>query len=96
MENEKIPCCAADALWRIKKINVNGVMTGISRLDESIAAVRAMNLSDEKAIRTALLEKVRAANYFPPAVEDAYAKALMEEYRKDSGKGCSCGCGGKY
>lgn len=95
MDNDKQPCCAADALWRIRKINVRGVMTGINRLDESIAAVRAMNLGHDDAIKTALLEKVRAGNYIPPAVEGAYAEALLEEYRKASQDRCGCGCGGR-
>jgi len=30
------PCCAADALRRIRQINVNGIPTGITMLDESI------------------------------------------------------------
>ena len=95
MNNDTQPCCAADALWRIRKIRVNGVMTGINGLDESIAAVRALNLPGEQAIRAALLEKVRAGNFIPPAVEDAYAAALMEEYQKAPGTRCGCGCGGK-
>ncbi len=94
MNNDKQPCCAADALWRIRKIPVNGIMTGINGLEESIAAVRSMNPGNEEAIRAALLEKVRANNYIPAAVEEAYAAALMEEYRKGSGNPCGCGCGG--
>lgn len=94
MNQDRQPCCAADALWRIRKIEVNGVMTGITCLDESIEAVRAMNLAGESAIRDALLEKVRAANYIPAAAADAYAAALMEEYRKPAGNRCGCGCGG--
>jgi hypothetical protein len=94
MNNDRQPCCAADALWRIRKIAVNGTPTGINRLDESIAAVRAMGLSGDDAIRTALLETVRASNYIPPAVEGAYADALLEEYRNNSGRRPGCGCGG--
>jgi hypothetical protein len=94
MDNDKQPCCAADALWRVKKIDVRGVMTGINRLDECIAAVRAMDLPNEGAIKAALLEKVRAGNYIPPAAEDAYAEALLQEYRKASQSRCGCGCGG--
>ena len=94
MDNDRQPCCAADALWRIRKITVNGIPTGINRLDESIAAVKAMNLTSESAIRSALLEKVRAGNYIPPAVEDAYAAALVKEYHKAPDKPCGCGCGG--
>ncbi len=95
MNNDRQPCCAADALWRIRKIAVNGVMTGFTGLDESIAAVRAMNLNDETAIRGALVAAVRAGNYIPPGAEGAYAEALMEEYRNAPEKGCGCGCGGK-
>lgn len=94
MNPEKQPCCAADALWRIRKITVNGAPTGINRLDESIAAVRAMDPVSDDAVRAALLEKVRASNYIPPAVEGAYADALLEEYRKASDRRCGCGCNG--
>lgn len=92
--NDRQPCCAADALWRIRQIKVNGVTTGINGLDESIAAVRAMDLKSEQAIRAALLEKVQAVNFIPRPVEEAYAAALMEEYRRASDKPCGCGCGG--
>jgi hypothetical protein len=94
MDREQIPCCAADALWQVRKVKINGVPTGINRLDESIAAVRAMDLGSDEAIRTALLEKVRASNYIPPAVKGAYADALLEEYRNAAGRRCGCGCKG--
>jgi hypothetical protein len=87
MENhDRVPCCAADALRRIRKIPVNGIPTGINRLDESIAAVQESGLADESAIRAAPLEHVRAGNHIPPAMEGAYAAALLEEYRRTSGK----------
>jgi len=79
---DKIPCCAADALRRIRKIPVNGIMTGITMLDESIAAVKEQNPGSDMAIRETLLKKIRIYNYIPPGVEEAYAVALMEEYKK--------------
>jgi hypothetical protein len=82
MNNDTIPCCAADALWRIRQVKINGIMTGINRLDECIAAVREENLTREDAIRAALVTKVGASNYIPPGLADAYGIALMEEYRK--------------
>nr|WP_321351475.1 hypothetical protein [uncultured Methanoregula sp.] len=82
MPNDKIPCCAADALFRIRKLNVNGVMTGITGLDESIAAVAGENIPDDAAIRAALLKRIQACNYIPPATGDAYASALLEEYTR--------------
>lgn len=95
MDREKIPCCSADALWRVRKVKINGIMTGINRLDESIAAVREKSPAGEGAIRAALMEMVRTSNYIPPGAEVAYGDALMEEYRKAPDKRCGCnGCGG--
>ena len=82
MKNDDIPCCAADALRRIRQININGIMTGITMLDESIAAVKEQNSESDAAIREALLKKIRIYNYVPRGVEEAYAQAMMEEYRK--------------
>ncbi len=39
MGNDHIPCCAADALRRIKQLNINGIPTGLCMLDECIAEV---------------------------------------------------------
>ena len=82
MRNNDIPCCAADALRRIRQVKINGIMTGITMLDESIAAVREEGLASETAIRDALMKRVKVYNYIPPAVEEKYTEALMEEYRK--------------
>lgn len=76
------PCCAADALRRIRQVKINGIMTGITMLDESIAAVRAQGLGTDTAIREALMKRVKVYNYVPPAVENHYAESLIEEYRK--------------
>lgn len=82
MDKEYVPCCAADALRRIRQIPVNGIMTGITMLDESIAAIRQQNLASDSEIRTALMKKIKVYNYVPPSVEEAYAMAIMDEYRK--------------
>ncbi len=82
MKNDTIPCCAADALRRIRQINITGIMTGITMLDESIAAVQEQNPGNDAGIREALLKKIRIYNYVPRGVEEAYARAMMEEYRK--------------
>jgi hypothetical protein len=81
MSNDK-PCCAAEALRRIRQIPINGIMTGITMLDESIADVREQNPGNDAAIREALMKKIKIYNYVPRGVEEAYAQALMEEYRK--------------
>ncbi len=82
MGTDDKPCCAADALRRIRQVKINGIMTGITMLDESIAAVRAQGLGTDTAIREALMKRVKVYNYVPPAVENHYAEALIEEYRK--------------
>ena len=82
MTNDHIPCCAADALRRIRQININGIMTGITMLDESIAAVKEQNFRSDTAIREALMKKIKIYNYVPKGVEEAYAQAMMEEYQK--------------
>jgi hypothetical protein len=74
------PCCAADALRRIRQIEVNGIRTGISMLDESIDDVKGLGLSDEHAIREALVKRVKIYNYIPPAAVEAYADAIVREY----------------
>jgi hypothetical protein len=76
------PCCAADALRRIRQVKINGIMTGITMLDESIAEIRVQNYGSEPEIRAALLKKIRIYNYIPQGVEEEYARALMEEYKK--------------
>ncbi len=82
MNNDKIPCCAADALRRIRQIPINGIMTGITMLDECIAAVREQDPGNDSAISEALMKKIRVYNYIPPGVAEAYARAIMDEYKK--------------
>jgi hypothetical protein len=82
MNKDYIPCCAADALRRIRQIPVNGIMTGITMLDESIAATTELGLTNEKAVSEALMKKIRVYNYVPPGVDQAYTRAVMDEYRK--------------
>lgn len=86
MVDDNKPCCAADALRRIRQVKINGVMTGITMLDESIAAVRAEGLTSDTAIRDALMKRVKVYNYVPPAVGNHYAEAFMEEYWKSARK----------
>lgn len=86
MGNDNKPCCAAEALRRIRQIPVNGIMTGITMLDESIADVKARNLTGDQEISSALMKKIRVYNYVPPRVEGEYARAVMEEYKKTTAK----------
>ena len=82
MGNANKPCCAAEALRRIRQIPVNGIPTGICMFDECIAEVKKQDLKNEPEIRAALLRQIKVYNYVPGNVEDEYARALFEEYRK--------------
>ena len=76
MGRDNKPCCAADALRRIRQIPVNGIPTGITLLDECLADVKMQDLKSEPEIRAALINQVKVFNYIPPNVEDNYAWAL--------------------
>jgi hypothetical protein len=80
------PCCAADALRRIRQVKINGVMTGMTMLDECIAGVKTENLHSEPEIRAALMKRIKVYNYVPRSVEEEYAKVLFEEYKKSLSK----------
>jgi hypothetical protein len=82
MGNDNIPCCAADALRRIRQIPINGIPTGICMLDECIAEVKTQDLTSEPEIRAAFLKRIKVYNYIRLKVEDEYARALFEEYKK--------------
>jgi hypothetical protein len=86
MGSDNKPCCAADALRRIRKIPINGIPTGICMLDECIADVKTQDLPGVLEIRAALLKKVKVYNYIPRSAEEEYARALLEEFKKPDGK----------
>jgi hypothetical protein len=86
MRREPLPPCAADALWQVRQVIINGHPVGIMKLDECIATVRAQGLSSDEEIQETLLNAVKAYNYIPPPVEAGYARVLLEEYRKVSPK----------
>jgi hypothetical protein len=79
--SDDTPCCAADALQRIRQVKINGYLTGIIMLDESIAEVKAQDLKSEPEILAALMKKIKIYNYVPKGIEAGYARAIMEEYK---------------
>jgi len=62
------PCCAAEAMRRIRQIEVGGIVVGLTMLDDAIA--------DE------LMKQITIYNYVPRAAEAAYRTALLREYEK--------------
>lgn len=76
------PCCAAEALRRIRQIDVGGHPIGLAMLDAVLGEVIALHLSDDGAIGDELLRRVRIYNYIPPGAEEEYRIALLAEYRR--------------
>lgn len=64
-----------------KRILVEGKETGIDQLDWIVAEVRKQNLPTDTAITEALLSRVKKFNYVPTKKTEAYAAALLAEYK---------------
>ncbi|MFY9800526.1 MAG: hypothetical protein WAK10_04685 [Methanoregula sp.] len=86
MRNDNKTCCAADALRRIRQVTIKGIPTGITMLGECIAEVKKQDLKSEPEIQAALIKRVKVYNYIPRNVENEYARALFEEFKKSSVK----------
>ena len=65
----------------IRRIPIDGIDTGIDRLDWIIAEVKKLQLSDDEAITGELLKRTRALNYVPSKKAAKYGEALLREYR---------------
>jgi len=89
---EKIPCCAADALRQIRRIDVGGTVIGFTMLEAIFTEVAAMGIGDDAALGEELARRAREHNYIPPGGEALYAAALAREFhaaRRSGGCGCS-------
>jgi hypothetical protein len=79
-----IPCCVADAIWRVGQIEVAGRIVGIANLSEIFSEVGDLGLITDSEVRAELLKRVREANYIPPGMEDAYADAIHSKYHEQT------------
>jgi hypothetical protein len=79
--NDK-PCCVAEAMRRIRQIEVGGIVVGLAMLDDAIAEVREMHLPGADAIADELMKQIKIYNYVPSAAEATYRTALLREYEK--------------
>ncbi len=66
----------------VRKIVVDGKEIGITHLDEIFNHVLEMHLTGDTKIREELLKQVKAFNYVPTKKTEAYAAALVNEYKK--------------
>jgi|WetSurMetagenome_2_1015567.scaffolds.fasta_scaffold22183_5 hypothetical protein len=69
MHDEK-PCCAADALRYIRRVPVNGRLTGIALLDPWFTEVKAQNLTTDARIQTALIPRTKRDPSVSKSVEE--------------------------
>lgn len=69
-----------------KQVLIDGKATGIDHLDFILENVRELNLTDDKEIAEEIMVRVKKFNYVPTKKQDAYAKALLEEYKKSAGR----------
>ncbi len=77
------PCCAAEALRRIRRVEVGEVVVGLAMLDDILAEIIDLGLSGETAIGDELLKQVKIYNYIPKEAESLYRAALLREYRDE-------------
>ncbi|HOV68131.1 MAG TPA: NAC family transcription factor [Methanoregulaceae archaeon] len=65
----------------VRQVTIDGKPTGITGLDECIAVVRTLGLKSDAEIAEALLDRLSKGNYIPTRKRDAYAAAILAEYR---------------
>jgi hypothetical protein len=82
MGERDTPCCAAEALRRIRQVDVGGITVGLAMLDDIIDEVQGLSLASKDAIVNELIKRVKVYNYIPPSAEENYRKALLREYEK--------------
>lgn len=72
---------------RIMQIRIEGQLTGVIGLDETIKAVadHPGQMSDSE-IAASLLIQIQKRNFVPSKREEAYRKALLREYKKYLGE----------
>lgn len=82
MKEDK-PCCAAEALRRIRQVDVGGIVVGLSMLDKVIADVEALGITSEHGLTEELVKRAKIYNYIPKSAEQMYGNALLEIYQNE-------------
>ncbi|QYZ79172.1 hypothetical protein E2N92_06855 [Methanofollis formosanus] len=82
MKEDK-PCCAAEALRRIRQVDVGGIVVGLSMLDKVIADVEALEITSESGLTEELVKRTKIYNYIPKSAETIYGEALLKIYQKE-------------
>ena len=77
------PCCAAEALRRIRRIEVGGAVVGLAMLDDVLADVIDRGIAGATAIGDELVRQVKIYNYIPKEAEPLYRAALLLAYQNE-------------
>lgn len=79
----KRPCCTAEAMRRIRQIDVGGITVGLAMFDDAITEVAELNLAKDEEIADELMKRIRIYNYIPKSAEQNYRSATLREYRHE-------------
>ena len=72
---------------KISQINIGGHRVGLREIEEAFKKVRSQAITNEDALKHALVEEIRAMkNYIPDSAEAKYENALLREYRQFLGE----------
>lgn len=80
MVKDDIPCCAAEAMRRIKQIDVDGVTAGLAMPEDICRKVSEMKISGSERIADELMREIKTYNYVPEPAYEKYRYAVMKEY----------------
>ena len=77
------PCCAAEAMRRIRRIEVGGVVVGLAMLDDILEDVIDRGIAGVTAIGDELVRQITIYNYIPKEAEPLYRAALLLAYQNE-------------
>lgn len=80
MSKRDKPCCAAEAMRRIKQVDVGGIVVGLAMPEDICYDVRDMNISGREKIADELMRQIMIYNYIPKPAYDKYRDAVLMEY----------------
>lgn len=81
------PCCAAEALRKIRQVNVGGIVVGIWMLDILRAGVKALDLGVRKTTVDELLKRMKMYNSVPKPAEELDRVTPVKEFGKYQQRG---------
>jgi len=75
------PCCPS-GVSKVTMVRVGGVVVGLTAIGEIFEKLYEAGKKPENVDRHELVKEVSIYNYIPSGVQNEYAEALLEEYKK--------------